>query len=73
MPAICGVNLEALRMFQVIERGEERKAVHSQGDLDYMLRRGWRKVATDTTSSPSELVAEEPPRKKRKYTRRAPR
>ena len=73
MPAICGVNPEALRMFQVIERGEERKAVHSQGDLDYMLRRGWRKVATDTTIAPSEPVAEDAPRAKRKYTRRAPR
>lgn len=60
-------------MFQVIERGEERKAVHSQGDLDYMLRRGWRKVATDTASSPSEPVTEDAPRAKRKYTRRAPR
>ena len=60
-------------MFQVIERGEERKAVHSQGDLDYMLRRGWRKVATDTTSSPGEPVTEDAPRAKRKYTRRAPR
>lgn len=72
MPAICGVNPEALLMFQVIERFGERKAVYSKSDLEYMLRRGWRKVATDTVT-PDEPVTEEVPRVKRKYSRRAPR
>lgn len=61
-------------MFQVIEKGSERKAVYSKSDLDYMLRRGWRKVSTDTVASPTEEPApEDAPRTKRKYTRRAPR
>ena len=59
-------------MFQVIEKGDERKAVYSRGDLDYMLRRGWRKVATDHVQSTGTSSPDEP-RVKRKYTRRAAR
>lgn len=63
-------------MFQVIEKGGERKAVYSAGDLDYMLRRGWRKVATDHVAAhpvANDPVADHEPKPKRKYTRRAPR
>lgn len=53
-------------MFQVIEKGGERKAVYSKGDLDYMIGRGWRPVSVDPTPAPPP-----DPRVKRKYTRRA--
>lgn len=72
MPAIFADYREGPPMFQVIERFGERKAVYSKSDLEYMLRRGWRKVATDNTSAPVEIAAEHP-KPKRKYTRRAPR
>lgn len=62
-------------MFQLIERQGERKAVHSQSDLDYMRARGWQPVVQ---RPPGEVEQAQPlaqplaqPRVKRKYTRKA--
>jgi hypothetical protein len=31
-------------MFAILEKNGERRAVHSVGDLSYMLARGWQKI-----------------------------
>lgn len=66
-------------MFQLIEKDNERKAVYSLSDLQYMMNRGWLKVAPageqDAGNSAQAVTpaAESPAAQdqKRKYTRRA--
>lgn len=45
-------------MFQLIEKDDKRMPVHSKGDLDYMLARGWKAVQPD---APTEEYVEPPP------------
>jgi hypothetical protein len=57
-------------MFRVIEKGGERRAVYSRGDLEYMQARGWRAVSLAPVAPVAERVEPEP-RLKRRYTKRA--
>jgi hypothetical protein len=42
-------------MFAVIEKNGERKAVHSNGDLAYMVARGWKPVDIETKQTTNTL------------------
>ena len=47
-------------MFQLIEHPDKgRMGVHSKGDLEYMLRRGWRVIKEEVSSLVSAPKAPE--------------
>ena len=39
-------------MFAVLERGEEKKAVYSKSDIEYLTARGWQPAKEDPKEIP---------------------